>query len=69
MAGALQVRLGGDNTYAGEPIAAPLLGAEFERPKSHHAKQALRLVVTVSLFSAAIAVAVRGLRKKPQSGI
>jgi adenosylcobinamide-phosphate synthase len=69
MAGALQVRLGGDNTYAGEHIAAPILGAEFERPMRHHAKRALRLVVTVSLFSAAIAVAVRGLTKKPQSGI
>jgi adenosylcobinamide-phosphate synthase len=69
MAGALQVRLGGDNTYAGEPIAAPLLGAEFEQPMRHHTKQALRLVVTVSLFSAAVAVAVRGLTKKPQSGI
>jgi adenosylcobinamide-phosphate synthase len=69
MAGALQVRLGGDNTYAGERIAAPLLGAEFEQPKLHHTKRALRLVVTVSLFSAAVAVAVRGIRKNPQSGI
>ena len=48
MAGALRVRLGGENTYAGEPIAAPLLGAEFEPPKAHHAKQALRLVTAVS---------------------
>src|ERR1700733_6790065 len=32
MAGALQVRLGGENTYAGERIASPLLGAEFEPP-------------------------------------
>ena len=69
MAGALRVRLGGDNTYEGEPIVAPLLGAEFERPLRHHAKQALRLVMTVSLLSAAIAVTVRGLRKKRQSGI
>ena len=69
MAGALQVRLGGDNTYAGERIAAPLLGAEFERPMLHHAKRALRLVAAVSLLSAAVVVAVRGLAKKPQSGI
>jgi adenosylcobinamide-phosphate synthase len=69
MAGALQVRLGGDNTYAGEHVAAPLLGAEFERPLRHHAKQALRLVAAVSLLSAAVAVAVRGLRENPQSGI
>ena len=33
MAGALRVRLGGENTYDGERIAAPLLGAEFEPPK------------------------------------
>jgi adenosylcobinamide-phosphate synthase len=66
MAGALQVRLGGDNTYAGERVAAPLLGAEFELPQRHHAKQALRLVVTVSLFSAAVAVVVRSLTKSSQ---
>jgi adenosylcobinamide-phosphate synthase len=59
MAGALRVRLGGENTYAGEPIAAPLLGAEFEPPKLLHAKRALRLVITVSLLSAVTAVLVR----------
>jgi adenosylcobinamide-phosphate synthase len=59
MAGALQVRLGGDNTYAGERIPAPLLGAEFERPMRHHAKQALRLVAAVSLFSAVAAIMLR----------
>jgi adenosylcobinamide-phosphate synthase len=69
MAGALQVRLGGDNTYAGEPITVPLLGAEFERPELHHTKRALRLVATVSLFSAAVAVAVRSLPTKSPSRI
>jgi adenosylcobinamide-phosphate synthase len=64
MAGALQVRLGGDNRYAGEPVAAPLLGAEFEVPMRRHAKQAIRLVVTLSLLSAALALAVRGLRRR-----
>jgi adenosylcobinamide-phosphate synthase len=59
MAGALQVRLGGDNTYADEHVAAPLLGAEFERPMRHHVKQALRLVAALSLFSAAAAVMLR----------
>ncbi len=63
MAGALQVRLGGDNTYAGEHIAAPLLGAEFEQPKLHHAKRGLRLVAAVSLLSVAVTVVVRALRK------
>jgi adenosylcobinamide-phosphate synthase len=63
MAGALHVRLGGENTYAGERIAAPLLGAEFEQPTLHHAKRALRLVTAVSLLSAAVAIAVRSLKK------
>jgi adenosylcobinamide-phosphate synthase len=63
MAGALRVRLGGENTYAGEPIAAPLLGAEFEPPKLLHAKRALQLVITVSLLSTAAAVLVRSLRE------
>jgi adenosylcobinamide-phosphate synthase len=64
MAGALQVRLGGDNSYAGERIAAPLLGAEFEQPARHHAKQALRLVAAASLLCAAFAVVVRSLRRE-----
>jgi len=64
MAGALRVRLGGMNTYAGEFIEAPLLGAEFEQPKRHHAKRALRLVTAVSLLSAAAAVLVRSWRRR-----
>jgi len=63
MAGALRVRLGGENTYHGERIAAPLLGAEFEAPKAHHATRALRLVTAVSLFSVAIAIAITRLKK------
>ena len=51
MAGALRVRLGGENTYAGEPITTPLLGAEFDPPNLHHAKRALKLVIAVSLLS------------------
>lgn len=63
MAGALRVRLGGDNTYAGERIVAPLLGAEFEQAELHHAKRAIRLVAAVSLVSAVAAMMVRCLRK------
>lgn len=59
MAGALRVRLGGENTYQGERIAAPLLGADFEQPKAHHAMQALRLVTAVSLLCAAVTVLLR----------
>jgi adenosylcobinamide-phosphate synthase len=63
MAGALRVRLGGENTYAGERIAGPLLGAQFEQPMLHHAKRALWLVAAVSLLSAAAAIVVQKLKK------
>ncbi len=63
MAGALRVRLGGENTYAGERIAGPLLGAKFETANLHHAKRALRLVVAVSLLGAAVAIVVQKLKK------
>jgi adenosylcobinamide-phosphate synthase len=67
MAGALCVRLGGVNTYAGEPINAPLLGAEFGYPRLRHANRAVRLVIAVSLLSAAAAVFVQsvcGVRRR-----
>jgi adenosylcobinamide-phosphate synthase len=64
MAGALRVRLGGVNTYGGEPMKAPLLGAEFEQPKLHHAKRALQLVTAVSLLSAAAAVLVQSWKRR-----
>jgi len=63
MAGALRARLGGENTYAGERVAGPLLGEQFEQPRLHHAKRALRLVAAVSLLSAAAAIVVQKLRK------
>jgi adenosylcobinamide-phosphate synthase len=63
MAGALRVRLGGENTYAGERVAGPLLGAQFEQPRLHHAKRALLLVTAVSLLSAATAILLQRLRK------
>jgi adenosylcobinamide-phosphate synthase len=63
MAGALRVRLGGENTYAGERIATPVLGAEFEHPTLHHVKRAIRLVTAVSLLGAVAAILVRSFRK------
>jgi adenosylcobinamide-phosphate synthase len=63
MAGALRVRLGGENTYAGERTAGPLLGAQFEQPRLRHAKRALRLVAAVSLLSAATAILIQRVRK------
>ena len=64
MAGALRVRLGGVNTYAGEPLAAPFMGAEFEQPKLHHANRAVRLVTAVSLLSAAAAILVQSWKRR-----
>jgi adenosylcobinamide-phosphate synthase len=63
MAGALRVRLGGENSYAGERIAGPLLGAQFGPPMLHHAKRALRLVAAVSFLSAAAVIVLQRLRK------
>ena len=65
MAGALQARLGGENTYAGERVATPQLGAEFEQPMLHHAKRAIRLVTAVSLLSAVAAILVHNFRRYP----
>jgi adenosylcobinamide-phosphate synthase len=48
MAGALGVRLGGENHYAGEAIRTPLLGAEFPAPGVAQAKSALRIVAGVA---------------------
>jgi len=52
MAGALQVRLGGDNYYSGELITAPLIGASFQQPDAQKAKQAIRMVALVSVVGA-----------------
>ncbi len=46
------------------PSQLPLLGEEFETPKLHHAKRALRLVVAVSLLGAVTAIIVRRPRNK-----
>jgi adenosylcobinamide-phosphate synthase len=58
MAGALAVHLGGENTYGGERVSTPLLGAEYTQPTLHHAKRALRILTALSLLSAIVAVAV-----------
>jgi adenosylcobinamide-phosphate synthase len=50
MAGALGVRLGGENSYGGERIISPHLGEEFAKPDSVAAHRALKLAATVSLL-------------------
>jgi len=49
MAGALKVRLGGGNHYAGEFVPAPQIGSEFQPPSTKDARRALRLVSLVTL--------------------
>jgi adenosylcobinamide-phosphate synthase len=56
VAGALQVALGGPNTYAGEPIAAQQMGAEFPSATPAKAAQAIRLVSTTSFLALVVCV-------------
>jgi adenosylcobinamide-phosphate synthase len=56
MAGALGVRLGGENRYAGEVIPTPVMGAEFPSATVPQAKQALRIVAGVAAVGALAAM-------------
>jgi adenosylcobinamide-phosphate synthase len=59
MSGALQVRLGGENFYKGESVAAPFIGERFSPPSTQQANQAIRIVATVSALGAVIALLLR----------
>lgn len=59
MAGALQVRLGGENSYKGEPVTTPIIGEQFGRPSTKKAEQAIRIVAAVSVLGAFAAVLLR----------
>jgi adenosylcobinamide-phosphate synthase len=48
MAGALGVRLGGENFYAGERMMTPLMGEEFPAAGRKSARQAIRIAAAVS---------------------
>jgi len=50
MAGALRVQLGGVNTYRGERVDSPLLGAGFPIPEPHDARKALRVTALASVL-------------------
>jgi len=62
MAGALQVRLGGENFYDGERLAAPLIGERFSRPSAQKAEQAIQIAAAVSALGAITALLL--LRRK-----
>ncbi|MBW4028183.1 MAG: cobalamin biosynthesis protein CobD [Acidobacteria bacterium] len=61
MAGALEVRLGGTNTYRGEVMHAPEIGAELPVPSLREAKLAMRIVGGVTLLGVLAAVLVRAM--------
>ncbi|SNS94362.1 adenosylcobinamide-phosphate synthase [Granulicella rosea] len=56
ISGALAVRLGGANTYAGELIESPVMGAEFIAPNLDSARRAIRLTTAASLLGLAAAM-------------
>jgi adenosylcobinamide-phosphate synthase len=59
MSGALQVRLGGENFYKGEPAAVSLIGESYSRASTQHTKRAIRIVATVSALGAVTALLLR----------
>jgi adenosylcobinamide-phosphate synthase len=59
MAGALRVRLGGENFYDGEPVTTPIMGEIYARPSAQKAAQAIRVAAAVSILGAAVALLVR----------
>jgi len=63
MAGALQVRLGGENYCAGEPLVTPLIGERFARPTAQKAAQSIRVVAVVSVVGALAALLLRRGRR------
>jgi adenosylcobinamide-phosphate synthase len=56
MAGALQVCLGGTNLYDGAIVTSPRIGENFPPPAAQQAKQAIRIVVMVSVLGLAMAL-------------
>lgn len=56
IAGALHVRLGGDNTYAGELVQAQCIGEEFPAATPDKASDAIRLISVASFLGLAISV-------------
>jgi len=67
IAGALRVRLGGRNTYAGEVIAAPIMGAEFAPPSRAQARRAIRIVSTVTVLGAVCGMAFAALARSKEA--
>jgi adenosylcobinamide-phosphate synthase len=56
VSGALQVRLGGANSYDNEVILTPIIGAGFPAPTPAKAAQAVRLTAVISILGLAVGV-------------
>jgi adenosylcobinamide-phosphate synthase len=67
MAGALGVRLGGENVYAGEVIPAQYMGEEFPAPSREQARRAIRLVSVVSLLGVGASILLAGFMQRKKS--
>jgi len=68
MAGALRIRLGGENIYSGERIPTQLLGREFSAPAREHAGRAIRLVSVVALLGVGFGVLLTALGQARRAG-
>lgn len=64
MAGALKVRLGGENRYARERVRARLLGESFERPTPEAVRRSLQVLSLATVWGVAVlSLFAWGLRK------
>jgi adenosylcobinamide-phosphate synthase len=54
MAGALNVRLGGENRYTGESVRGPLIGESFEAPNSEAACRSLKVLSGAAVLGMAV---------------
>jgi adenosylcobinamide-phosphate synthase len=64
MSGALGVRLGGGNFYAGEFIPAASMGEEFTAPQPRDTRKAMRIASAVALLGLGAGVLVSALLRK-----
>jgi adenosylcobinamide-phosphate synthase len=67
MAGALQVRLGGVNSYRGEVVESAVMGVEFAEASPEKARRAVRMVGLVSLLGIGAACVAAALLERRRS--
>lgn len=62
--GALQVQLGGANSYGNEVILTPIIGAEFAPATPAKAAQAIRLTAAISLLGLGVGILLAASQQK-----